>query len=63
MNPLIESMLMSLVRKALVVVGTYIVATGVFSETEWLNYAAGLAPMLVGAGWSLWNKYRASQGA
>lgn len=57
MNPLIQDMLMSLLRKGLVVLGTYLVSHGIFTGPEWQNYAAGLATILLGAGWSLYNKY------
>jgi hypothetical protein len=59
MTPVVNDMLMSLVRKGLVVVGTWLVSRGVFQSAEWETYAAGLTIAIVGAGWSLWNKWQA----
>lgn len=58
MSELIKSMLMSVVRKALVALGTYIVATGAFTAEQWEATAAGLTVAIVGTAWSLWIKYR-----
>lgn len=57
MPPIVQDMLMSLVRKGLVIAGTYIISHGIFTAAEWENYAAGLAVIVVGAAWSLLNKY------
>lgn len=61
MNPLVQDMLMSLLRKGLVAAGTYLVTHGIFTQNEWANYSVGLATLLLGAGWSLWNKYLAQK--
>ena len=58
---LVKDMIMSLVRKGLVLLGGYIVSHGIFTAGEWENYAAGLAVIIVGAGWSLLNKWQAAQ--
>ena len=61
MPPIVQDMLMSLVRKGLVILGTWVVSHGFFTASEWENYAVGLSLVIVPAAWSLWNKYRASQ--
>lgn len=50
---LLKSMIMSLVRKGLVMLGTYVIATGAVSDVDWQNFVAGTVPILVGAIWSL----------
>ena len=57
MNPIAQKLAMSIVRKALVMAGTYIIATGAVSESDWLNQVAGLTPIIVGAGWSLYLRF------
>jgi hypothetical protein len=62
-SALVQDMLMSVVRKGLVMLGTYIMATGAVSDNEWTNVAAGLAPVIVGVVWSLVNKVKPGVGA
>jgi hypothetical protein len=59
MSPVVNDMIMSLVRKGLVALGTWLVSKGVFEHAEWETYTAGLTIAIVGAGWSLWNKWQA----
>lgn len=59
MSPIVNSMIMSLVRKALVMLGTWLVSNGLVGQQEWETQVAGLAAILVGAGWSLYNKWKA----
>ena len=68
MNPVVQDMLMSVVRKLLVSLGTILISKGWFTEAEVAGYIPELAAQLVGllmvlaaSGWSLWNKYRASK--
>lgn len=61
MSELLKSMLMSVVRKALVALGTYMVATGAFTAEQWESTAAGLAVAIVGVVWSIYLKYRADR--
>ena len=61
MPPIVNEMLMSLVRKALVALGTWLVSRGVFEQAEWDAYVPGLVILVVGAGWSLYNKWKAQQ--
>ena len=61
MSELLKSMLMSVVRKGLVALGTYIVATGAFTSEQWESTAAGLAVAITAAAWSLYLKYQADK--
>lgn len=61
MDSLIKEMAMSVMRKALVAIGAYMVSTGAFTAEQWEATAAGLALAIVGAGWSLYNKWKASR--
>lgn len=62
MSPIVNSMVMSLVRKGLVMLGTWLMSQGLVGQAEWETQIAGLTAIIVGAGWSLWNKYKAAKG-
>lgn len=43
----------SILRKALVAAGTYVVSTGAVSDVQWENFVAGAVPVILGTVWSL----------
>jgi hypothetical protein len=60
MSPIVQNMLMSLVRKAIVGAGVLVVERGWTTSGEWESYVPGLvgaSMVVVGAGWSLWLKF------
>lgn len=61
MSSLVKSMIMSLVRKGLVALGTLMVSNGLVEQAEWEAQMGGLALIIGGAAWSLWLKYKAAK--
>ena len=58
-NPLLD-LLTSLLQKALVAGGAYLVGQVVFDQSS-ATWLAGAAPVIAGVLWGLWSKYRASK--
>ena len=58
MNPIFAAAVGSILRHVLTMGATYLVAKGVWSETDATTYVAAGAMALLGLGWALWQKYR-----
>jgi hypothetical protein len=68
MAPVLNDMLMSVLRKLLFGLGAILVSKGYFTEAEVAGYVPDLVSVLAGAvialgaaGWSLLNKYKTSK--
>lgn len=60
MSKLVQSMIMSVVRKGLVALGTWVIATGYVTGEDWSAFVVGAVPVVAGVIWSLWLKLSGS---
>jgi hypothetical protein len=58
MNPLFQEALGAILRHFLTGAAAYLVARGIWSETEAQQYVAAAVLGLIGLGWTFWQKYK-----
>lgn len=58
MPQMLFTFLGTLLRHVLTSFGTYLVVKGIFSKDEMESYVGAFVAVILGAGWSLWVKYK-----
>lgn len=61
MNPLLQDLLTSVLRKLLMVAATWLVTSGAWSGADAEKYTSAFALALVSTGWGLWRAYHNRQ--
>ena len=59
MNPILSAALGSILRHVLTMGATYLVAQGIWTESDATVYVTAGAMGILGVGWAVWQKYRA----
>lgn len=58
MNPLVQDFILTILRKALTIAGTWLATKGLIGQNDVEEYAAGFALLALSLVWSLWKRYR-----
>lgn len=59
MNPVLQAALGSIVRHFLTMAASYLVARGIWTETDAMTYASAATLAILGVAWAIWQKSKA----